>query len=91
MKLLAFALANNYLYFSSQNTWQCWLSNDVGLATQYGAASNCVARTDEFNYRGDDWSNAVYAMLSSQPTICTSCAEGSVCTLTCPYNRYYHY
>ena len=85
------------MYFGTQDYQStggdicCFVSNDLGHSTRYGTASNCGARTDEFQYHGTAWSNAVYAISSSQPTICTSCAEGSVCTLTCPHNRYYHY
>lgn len=58
------AQSGNWKYFGLQymqpnKTSECWVGNDLNMATSFGKASNCTKLSDSVS-AGGGWSNAVY-------------------------------
>ena len=68
------AIQAKYLYFSLQSGGECWATNILSMATEYGLSNQCNLKCNNQNsdYPGNcggSMTNALYSITSCNPTI----------------------
>lgn len=92
------AYLGQYKYFGLQVGVECWLGNDLTVATHYGPATNCdfVCAGNGSTLCGGAWANSMYQVAGDMPGGCPNSHAtsrwhaASAHTATCMAQRLLH-